>query len=204
MTVVAAIALDGRVVMAADTVSQYQGTLVQGAHKIRRLQAGDTEVLLSGSGNGAIVQLAERLLKIEATPGPQADEQNWDDWAAVVASAISEILAEIRPPVTTSTSESQTFIDGAYLLGTAGRLWYLFTHQALRVIDGIAALGSGSDLALGVLSSVEAVEESQVPGSATSDRPTPEALASAAVRVACRFDPHCAIGSGGPQVEMLA
>lgn len=194
MTVVAAIASAGRVVMAADTVTQYHGTLVQGARKIRRLRfEGAEEILISGSGNGAIVQTIPQRLKTFTTPKPHDGDASWNEWAEIAACRVTDFLVDTVPPLTTTSEGGGTVVDGSFLLGAAGRLWYLFTNQSVPVVDGIAALGSGSDLALGVLAAA--------PSLASMPHP-PETLAVLAVRIACRFDPHCQI-KDIPQVETL-
>jgi ATP-dependent protease HslVU (ClpYQ) peptidase subunit len=195
VTVVAAIARDGHVTMAADTCSQYQGTIIHGARKIRRMQTADgTPVLLTGSGNGAIVQVIPRLVDIEATPGADGSEQAWDEWAERVAAACTEAAAGTALQLTARGQDGSTTLDGAFLLGAAGRLWYLFTFQALRVRDGVAALGSGSDLAFGALTTYQET----APGTAD------DVVVAAAVRAAVRYDAWCSIDDDGPQIETVS
>jgi ATP-dependent protease HslVU (ClpYQ) peptidase subunit len=185
VTVVAALARDGRVVMAADTATQYANTQVRGARKIRRLKdAGGSEVLLAGSGSGGILAVTAALT-IEAMPSGLVAEQIWDEWADRVASAVTSHLAGQTPPLLRTTDDQSQVIDGAYLLAACGRLWYLFTHAAVRVTDGVACLGSGGDYALGAL--------------CASGRQFPaETLVSEAVMIACKYDPWCAVDSEGP------
>lgn len=168
MTVVAAIASEGRVVMAADTVTQNHGTLVQGARKIRRMQSAEgVDILLSGSGDGAIVQVIPRIIQTFSSPTVQDDAPAWDEWAEAVASRFSGVLAEQTPPLTQSAGDGQTIQSGSFLI----------------------------DLALGVLSAVH------IHGLVEGMRP--ENVVDAAVRIACRYDPHCAVGFAGPQIEVL-
>lgn len=205
MTVVAAIARGGVVTMAADTATNYAGTTVHGARKIHRHRlTGGEDALFAWSGNGALVPVVARHLKLEA-PG----EDEWlDDWANAVAGAVTEIAAEATPPLVES-SEGTTTMDGAGLLGyTHGgqaRLWYLFTHQAVPVAPlsptpssqvAVAALGSGCDAALGAL-------HTEVRLSAHGMHLHPERACVEAVRLACTLAPGCYLTGAGPLVETV-
>jgi ATP-dependent protease HslVU (ClpYQ) peptidase subunit len=192
LTVVAALADGQRVVMAADTASNYAGTQIQGARKIRRVEfpTGGGGMLVAGSGSGAIFAVLAGL-DVEAMPPTGDSAAVWDAWAERVASTFTNRLTTMTPPLLRSTEGGGQQIDGAFLLGAGGRLWYLFTHQAVPVPDGIAALGSGGDLALGVLNSTDLrAVPLQVP-------------VVRAVEVACKYDPYCAVTADGPVVETL-
>lgn len=185
MTVVAAISHAGRIVMAADTATNYSGTYVDGAIKIRNLQVGDQPALIAASGNGAILSIVERHLKLDHAPDP-VDTGDVQKWADATATAISELCAGQTPPLL-----EENRIDGAFLLGWAGHLIYLFTHQAVLVPDGIAALGSGCDVSLGAMH--VAMKHDTAPDVAVVD----------AVHLACRFSEGCGVGPGGALVRSL-
>jgi hypothetical protein len=70
VTVVAAIAKDGEILMAADRQTNYVNQIVFGARKIRRLPAGSEktrkgELLIAASGNGSIPNLLVQHLKVD-------------------------------------------------------------------------------------------------------------------------------------------
>lgn len=181
MTVIAAVARDGHVVMAADTATNYVGTRIDGAAKVRRVDLWGEPVLLAASGNGALLAVIAREL-----PASDPINGSGQEWADEVASSISEILAAQAPPLLEDSS-----IDGALLLGWRGRLCYVFTHMATFVPDGIAAMGAGTDLALGVLNA------------ALSRGADPEEAAREAVMLACRHAEGCGVGVAGPLVVHL-
>jgi ATP-dependent protease HslVU (ClpYQ) peptidase subunit len=179
VTVVAAIARDGEIVMAADTATSYCGTYVDGAVKIRQVTFGAETALLAAAGNGALLAVAQRALADTVAPS-DGDTQDWLDQ---LATTISTAAAEHNPPLLEDNR-----IDGALLLGWRGQLHYLFTHQATRVADGVAGLGAGCDVALGAMHA------------ALIDGVTIEQAARLAVTLACRFAEGCAVGPDGPTV----
>lgn len=193
MTVVAAVARDGQVVMAADRQTNYENQAVFGARKVRRLAVGEQVALIAAAGNGALPNVLVQHLEIKtATPVLSADLAEVQDWADVVASAATEVLAECTPPLlSTDSRDASQAIDGALLLGFAGHLFYLFTHQAAHVPDGVGALGSGSDVALGAMH-------------VALEQLTPEqAAVRGGVELACVFAPYCGLGPGGsPLIEL--
>lgn len=194
MTVVAALAYADRVVMAADRLTNYGGTGVyMSDNKIRRIATRSTgeHVLFAASGHGAMLAVIGRHLKIESMPIDSEDEDDVQDWADAIANAITELMADQTPPILHGNDGDETTINGALLLGWRGHLFYLFTHHAVRVHDGIAALGSGADVALGALHASTALEA--------------EALEAVdlAVRLACRLMDGCGIDERGPYVDVL-
>lgn len=192
MTVIAAVARDGRVVMGADRQTNCENHAVHGARKIRRIPVGDTGgyVLLAAAGNGAMPNLLAQHLKVEQTPGPDDDTPAVQDWADVIASAATEVLAGTEPAMLTGGNHDEPrSMDGALLLALRGRLFYLFTHQTAYVPDGVAALGSGADVALGAMH-------------VALDRgDAPDAAVTSAVALACRFSPYCGVGDRGPLLD---
>lgn len=187
MTVVAAIARGGRIVMAADRQTNYGVQAIYGAQKIRRLTVGKDEVLIACSGNGGLLAVLQRnlydALVGAAVPDADAELVEVQRWADTIAAAATEVLAATQPPLLEASSDgSSQSIDGAVLLGWGGYLFYLFTHQAVLVPDGIASLGSGSELALGVMHTALELGND------------PEGAACRAVHLACRFVDGCGLG----------
>lgn len=190
MTVVAALARAGRVVMAADTCTNYQGTHVLGARKIARITVGDDDALLAASGSGALLGLHTHWSSA-AAPDPD-DPADVQAWAHEAARALSELAAAQTPPLLADAGGGTQIVDGAFLLGWRGRLIYFFTHQGVVLPDGIGALGMGADYAFGAL------EVGLAGGWAD-----PEGMVEAAVLGACgRYD-GCRVAAEGPQVEHL-
>lgn len=194
MTVVAAIARDGQVVIAADRQTNYQNQAVFGARKVRRLILGNARsALLAATGSGGLLNVLTQHLKTDDAPPPDADLTTAQDWADVIASAATEVLAKTEPALLSTEQHDQTrAIDGALLLAHGGRLFYLFTHQACHVPDGVASLGSGGEVALGAMHAALAYGAS------------PDDAAVGAVLLACRFAGYCGLGDGaGPHVMHL-
>lgn len=200
MTVVAAVARDGVVTMAADTAIDYHGTYLLGFPKVRRLELGahrsilraDPGVgtaLLAASGDGAMLGALQRHLHIDDVPD-RADITGVSEWADTVAAAATQILAEQTPPIIETQSGRQG-IDGALLLGWAGHLFYLFTHQAHRCADGVGVLGSGCDIAFG------AVHTALRAGG------QPRTAVLQAVMLACDHCGGCRVDDRGPLIGTL-
>lgn len=188
MTVIAAVAREGRVVMVADRQTNYGDQAVYGARKIRRLTCGSGEVLIAASGNGAILNVIGRHCKLDHAPGADAALTELQDWADVVAESVAGVLASSTPPL---LSEGRA-IDGALLLGVHGHLFYLFTHQAAHAPDGVAVLGCGSEVALGAMHV------------ALRAGTGPEDAAVLGVELGCEFMAGCGLGpSGSPLIERL-
>jgi hypothetical protein len=188
MTVIAAIARDGKIVIAADRYTNYESQAVYGARKIRRY-GPEGKILIAGAGNLALQSVLSRQLKLDDAPAVDAGIDELSDWADTVAMVATEILAGSDPPLL-SDHEGQRFIDGTLLLGYAGQLFYLFTHQAAWASDGIASLGGASEVALGVMHTALRLGQ------------TPEAAVVGAVELACHFSPACGLGtSAHAQVE---
>lgn len=184
MTVVAAVARDGAVLMAADRQTNYATQAVYGARKIYRLGAR-REVLLAAAGNGALPGMLARHLQVDEVPAARdTDVDELLDWAGAVACAATDIAAGATPALLHDDGGHRS-LDGALLLGYAGHLFYLFTNQAQWVPDGVASLGVGSEVALGAMHT--ALRAGQ----------TPEQAAVGAVELACRFCPGCGLGPGG-------
>lgn len=186
VTVVAAIAREGRIVMAADRATNYQGTGILGARKIARIGSGPDTMLLAASGSGSLLSL-HRHWQVDSFPEPTAPN-DVQAWADACATALTELAANTDPPLIEDGS-----LPGAFLLGWRGRLIYVFAHQATVVPDGIAALGNGCDYALGYLEAAVRL---------TSSRDD-QVLAEMAVMGACEGFDGCRLGGRGPLVESI-
>lgn len=143
MTTVVACAVDGTVVMGADTCTNvYERPILNGAQKIVRLSAGDgDEVLLGVAGGGGLVGVLEAGLKLKAAPG---DGENPQPWAHAVAVAVYELARD-------GGLLDGGQLDGHLILGWRGRLWTIAHSVAIPHPDGRAAIGSGEGPAIGAL-----------------------------------------------------
>lgn len=189
MTVVAAVAHDGKVVMAADRRSNYDNQAVYGTRKIRRY-GSEGNVLIAVCGNLSVQSILRRRLKVDP-PAASASIDELSDWADAVALVATELLAGADPPML-GDDGGQRFIAGAALLGYAGQLFHLFTHGAAWASDGIASLGSGAEVALGAMHTSLRLGQ------------TPQDAVVTAVDLACRFSPGCGVTpSAQAQVEHL-
>lgn len=144
MTTVVAAAVDGVIVMAADTMTNiYDRPMPGSATKIRRLKVGESgEALLAFCGAGGLTNAVDAV-KVEAEPDPR-DEDDVRKWAASITHAIDDWAREVG-------LVDNNLADGSILLGWNGRLWTLSNAQAIPHLDGRAALGSGEGPALGAL-----------------------------------------------------
>jgi ATP-dependent protease HslVU (ClpYQ) peptidase subunit len=143
MTTVAAVARDGHVLMAGDSLTRvYDRPIRDGIRKVLRLPVGKAgeECLFGISGDGALADILSARLTLDA-PGPNEDLQ---PWAAAVIWAITELAGDAG-----LTDAGQ--IDGSLLLGFRGRLWTLANNFAIPSTDGVAAIGSGEAVAVGAL-----------------------------------------------------
>lgn len=191
MTVIAAIARDGQVVMVGDRQAGYCGSPRYGIRKIRRhgFTNDRGEFLLAVAGSGGPLALLTAELQVHS--GPSGADPAQDVWAEAVARAVTQVLAESTPPEL-DHSGGESHITSTLLLGHAGRLWYLQTNVAHPVPDGIASIGSGSDIAMGAM---------HVALDLALD---PDDAATRAVVLACRFDNDCGVTVDAPmQVEHL-
>lgn len=175
--------------MAADRRTNSENQAVYGTRKIRRY-GPEGNVLVGVCGNIALQSIFGRHLKLDP-PAAGASIDELCDWADGVASVATEVLACADPPMLSDVG-GQRLIAGEVLLGYAGQLFHLFTHAAAWASDGIASLGSGSEVALGVMHT--ALRFGQ----------TPEDAVVAAVDLACHFTPACGVSpSAHMQVEHL-
>ncbi|MFD4457684.1 hypothetical protein [Nocardia sp. NPDC058480] len=182
-----AAAVDTEVIMGCDTAADHGGTVMflEGG-KIGQFTTSDDwsyPVLIGAAGNGAILAVLRRGLTL-----PAFHRKDPDSWASEVARRITELLATASPPLTIEEQDGVTAIDGNLLLACDRGLWLIQTHAAMRVRPGIAAVGSGRDLALG---SVHADLRHGV---------TAKAAVESAVRLASTYDSGCGVDDRGPMV----
>lgn len=190
MTVIAAVALDDRVVMGCDTGTDHDGTFVHTVRgKIGVLHAANGErVLIGSAGHASAGRILGRALTVEATPDDPSDTIAADRWAAAVAEAITGILADANPALTVSNPDHGGDIAASILLAWRQHVWLVFAHVAIRPSDRIIAIGSGRDLALGSLHT------------GADHFVGPEAAVRFAIGLACRLDRGCSVDERGPLV----
>ncbi len=195
LTIIAAIARDGHVVMGSDTACDYSGTIIYKASgKIGRFTSSvrgtvsqqPETFLIGGAGNSAIVPVLQRNLSLKGTPPPAVTTEDADEWAGTVAAAVTDILHNTKPALTTSPSDSAATLDGVLLLAWRTHLWMLFTHAAIRSQEGVAAVGSGTDVALGAMHTALALGD------------TPRNAVARAVTLASTYADGCRIDGRGP------
>lgn len=191
MTIIAAVALDDRVVMACDTAVNYSGTAIYRAHgKIGTLHTPKGEkLLIAASGAAHMLPLIMRNLKVADTPDA-TNPAAADEWADTVAEAITDILASANPSLlTTADNGSASTVDGTLVMAWRQHLWWIYTHAADRPHPAILAIGSGTDVALGSLHTSIALGAK------------PEDAVDLAVRLACRHASGCGVDERGPIVH---
>jgi ATP-dependent protease HslVU (ClpYQ) peptidase subunit len=144
VTTVVGLAVDGMVFMAADSqVSLCERPMPGAVRKILRLPIDSGgEVLLGIAGDGALAGLARRFLKIATAPG--SDEADVVDFVERIAQGMSEVARD-------HGIVEEGRMAGLLLLGWGGRVWTLVHSQAIPHLDGVAAVGSGGDAALGAV-----------------------------------------------------
>lgn len=173
VTTVVAVARDGYVAMAADTVTNvYDRPIIGAAQKIVRgkLPAGG-EYLLGMSGDGALGGLLRAHLTIPDDPGdPQV-------WAAAIARRVTEVSAEYG-------CQHEGRLDGNLILGMAGRLWTVCHMQAIPHADGVAAIGSGEGPAIGAVDALLPEYQAKAPTAPTVEVLRKAVLTAAAIAIA--------------------
>lgn len=179
--------------MGCDTAANHGGTVMylEGG-KIGQFLTEESvtrpyPVLIGAAGNGAVLPMLRRNLKLGAFR-----HANPDAWANAVAGQITELLASANPPLTVQEDEGNTAIDGNLLLACDRGLWLIQTHAAARARPGVAAIGSGRDLALG------SVYADLRHGVAARD------AVECAVRLASTYDSGCGVDDRGPMIYSTA
>lgn len=189
MTTVCAVARAGRVVMGADSMAVLNERALHGRTKVIELQVKDPSanpdhpsLLLGFAGNGALSDLVLAHFTVDAAPAPDDDPQ---PWAATVAQGVTQIAIE-------NWLVDNGKLDGNLLLGWAGHVWTIHTNGAHRHPDGVAAIGSGAEFALGALYMIDTWPRS------VGEAESVEDAVKAAVTVASHLD----IYSGGPPLVL--
>jgi hypothetical protein len=184
--------------MAADHASILDGTINHTLGKILKLRPvrdlgapvpldSSEHLLLGFAGQAAIRSVVRRHLVV-TTPTLSADAGELDRWADGVAEDICALAVDARPTIT----DADGHVDVIALLVYRDRLWLLAQQLTQPVLSGVAAIGSGGDLALGYLTG--ALNNGAHPAAALAD----------AVKVACRHDDGCGLYPGmGPALEVL-
>lgn len=145
MTTVVAYARGKHTLMAADSLTNVYDRPVPGASKIARFSTAgrDGEYLLGFAGEGAGPNVIRQRHSVACLPD-FSDEHDRNTWADSIAMAVTEMYLEH------SLVDGQR-MDGSVLLAAGGYVWTLTHHQAIRHLDGMAAIGSGEGPALGAL-----------------------------------------------------
>ena len=145
-TIVAAVDDEGRVHLAADTLTNvYERPIVAGARKLIRVGFRDGtggDAVIGCVGDGALPHVMRAQLHIPVGPG--GDPAAVQDWAHQVASDATALA-------TAAGLMQDGRVAGTLLLAAAGRLWTMIHGAALLHPDGRAALGSGEGPAIGAL-----------------------------------------------------
>lgn len=149
MTVIAALAFQGRIYLAADSGAFVNDRPVREAARKMRIVpvgTGGGHALVAFSGDGALAALfdveAARGINIEPPAGLFDD----DRWASQVAAWVTTLGVDAG-----LVDRDDGRLDALLILGWRGRLWTLLHNQAVPMTDGVAVLGSGGDVALGAL-----------------------------------------------------
>lgn len=189
MTVVAAVAVAGRVTMGCDTATDHNGTTVYRSDgKVSRILVGDEVVLVGSAGNSGIRSVLRRHWKLGGVPEPSVTDIEADTWADACAEAITDVLASTTPPLLLRQDHNADTLDGCLLLAWRQHLWIIHTHSALRPQSGAAAIGSGGELALGSLLTAAHFDAD------------PQVSMDYAIRTACTHDSGCGIDVRGPLI----
>jgi len=147
VTTVIGIARPHGVWMSADTgTNVFDRPVVGSTWKIRRLlDGGGSPVALLGiSGTAAAISVLRKAFADE--PVDQLGDGDPEDWSYAIASRMTKAMVEAG-----LTDHDTGQMDGTMLLGTPGHMWTLEHHLAIRMPDGIGAVGSGEAVAIGAL-----------------------------------------------------
>lgn len=186
MTTVAALARDGAVFMAADSMIDVYDRPIHSVPKIQRHKAADgSEVLIGWSGMAALTTVLDLDLKLRDMRSPT-------DFASLDAFVL-EIARKLTSSAMSAHLAEDGKMSGGFLLGHAGRLWTIFHMLAVPHLDGVAAIGSGEGPAMGAMDALLAASKLTAL--------TYEEIVHKAVEIAITRDLH----SRGPiQFEVLS
>jgi hypothetical protein len=141
---------------------------------IRLSVAGRERALLAFSGNGRLKGAMRDQLVLDR---PDRAAQPLDVWARDSARRISTVAVDAHPPI---VDQDNGEVDGIALLAFRGRIWRIAQDTAIAV-PRAAAIGSGGDIALGVLRALDAV---------TPTLPM-ERMVETALDIVCREQSDC-------------
>lgn len=189
MTVIAAVARAGRVVIATDDTMTQDGMPWPGPVKVRRITCTGSPVEILVAAAGA----AELLTYWWTHHTVRAPGKDLDAWAQAIAEEITIAAGAMNPSclVGGSSPDERGALDGVLLLGHAGRVWLIDANMAVLVPDGVIAVGSGRQVAIGALHA------------ALAHGAEPRDAVCQAVQLAVRFDDGCGLLGPGPVVEEL-
>ena len=184
MTVIAALAHEGSVFMAADTVASTDRRWYN-THKIVRKTVAGRPMLLAFAGRAPIRNAIQNELHVIGAPKRSEGEQVLDEWAHEIAAAITDLLYSANPPIGKDDS-----LGGNGLLAYQGCLWTIEANAADRC-ELFEAIGSGEGYALGALHALQ---------SADLLLNDPKRSVTTAIEAASRWEPCC----GGPiDIEVI-
>lgn len=186
MTVIAAVARDGKVFMGCDTAADYSGSYVYKQEgKVAELQTGTGgKLLIAAAGSASLLPVIARNLKIESNLTPRHTDDEADSWADSVVAAITGVAADCTPSLLTSGDSPG--LDGTVLFAWDRHVWFMFAHSAIRPSGGVVAIGSGTDVAVGAMNA------------ALQFGAEPKAAVVTAVELACKFADGCRLDERGP------
>lgn len=103
--------------------------------------------VLIGSAGRTMLARARNEIRVSATPHPD-DDSDCNGWANALADSLVLAAFDVKqPPV-----DGDFSLDGCFLIGWAGRLWYCGGDQYAEPLhDDYFAVGSGDMVALGAL-----------------------------------------------------
>jgi ATP-dependent protease HslVU (ClpYQ) peptidase subunit len=191
MTTAIAYGVDGKVYMAADSMTNVYSRPVASAKKIAKLPVNgtDSRALLSVAGAGALAQWISYDLELPDYLG--------DDVLDVWAKEVAEIIT--RESIDRNLTDDGK-MESSVLLAFRGRVWTIDHFYAIAHPDNIGAIGSGEGPAIGALDALlVAVDQWIIP--AGGRKPGEEdllALMESCVSVAIKRDKHT---GGEIQVE---
>lgn len=193
MTIIAAYSNGVYTAMASDIAVTNGHTFYTTGGKLLEFHVGDERVLLGGAGNASVLTAVQYGLSIEAVPANADFWSDADEWANEVARGVTKLLHEAEPSITTSAdNDNAGGIDGIFLLAWRHHIWLLFTHGAMRSADGFAAIGSGAEVAIGALATLDMNLSGTV---------VPRTAVKVAVELASRYAHGCRIGDDGPIIK---
>lgn len=102
------------------------------------------DVLVASSGRAILARVRD-VVRVSATPDPDNDG-DCDDWANTIADSLVAAAFDVKQPPTNDDG-----LDGCFLIGWAGHLWYCGGDQYAERVGDFLAIGSGDMCAIGAL-----------------------------------------------------